>query len=75
MMPPAIFDPLGITITRDQAFRQKQKGTLLYVARRKMEKGVPLPFWEDLTPPETSNSFILRLRAKVPGPLPRLPLS
>lgn len=45
-MPPAIFDPLETTITHDQAFRQKQKGTLLYVARRKMEIGAPLPFWK-----------------------------
>ena len=58
----------------DLAFGQKQKGTPLCVVRREIEIGALLLARLDSSP-ETSSSFVLRLGAKVPGPLPRLPLS
>lgn len=49
---PRHFNPLGTTITHAQALRQKQKGTPLCVATRKIEMGAHILFWKDVVLPQ-----------------------
>lgn len=44
--------PLVISTHWKPRFRQKEKATLLCVARRKIEIGAHLPFWDDVVLPQ-----------------------